>query len=93
VNRTRPDELELAGELDLATRDLLIEAARAYRRRGGDLRLDAGGISFVDCAGLASLMELAQRTRASGGHFEITCSSSCLVRLSRLTGTDASLAG
>jgi anti-anti-sigma factor len=83
--RTDPDVLRLFGELDLATIDVLLTAARAART-GPALRVDATGVSFVDCAGLASLVELAAETRAAGSAFEISAASGPLIRLSQLTG-------
>jgi anti-anti-sigma factor len=90
-SRSLPGELQVAGELDLATRDVLLAVARGRRRRDADLRVDASGVSFVDLAGLASLLEVASETRAAGAHFEITGFSSALSRLVRLTGSEARL--
>jgi anti-anti-sigma factor len=93
ASSARPEELQVAGELDLATRDVLLAVARGRRRKAGDLRLDATGVSFVDLAGLASLLEVARETRAAGARFELTGSSSSLSRLVRLTGMQARLGG
>ena len=89
----RPGEIEIAGELDLATCDLLLAVVRGRRQRSGNLRIDAGGISFVDPVGLASLLQVARETRAAGAHFEITVASQSLGRLIRMTGTDIHLTG
>ena len=56
-------------------------------------RLAVGGISFVDMAGLESLLQVARETRAAGAHFEITAASQSLSRLTRMTGTDKHLTG
>lgn len=62
-----PDRWALTGDLDIATGGLLV----ALARRRGDLRIDASGLRFVDCAGLGSLRELANRVRLAGGRFEL----------------------
>ena len=93
VCSARPGEIEIAGELDIATRDVLLAVVRGRRRRSGDLRVDAGGISFVDMAGLESLLQVARETRADGARFEITVASRSLSRLTRMTGTDRHLTG
>jgi anti-anti-sigma factor len=90
VTRARPVEVRLAGELDLATRDVLALAIDVVSSRG-DLCIDAAGISFVDCTGLASLVEAARTVRASGARFEVARMSPELARLARLTGTETAL--
>jgi anti-anti-sigma regulatory factor len=87
----RPGEIVIAGELDLATRDVLLAVTRGRRRRSGDLYIDAGGISFVDMVGLESLLLVGRETRATGAHFEIAVTSQSLRRLTRMTGTDGHL--
>ena len=86
-----PGVIEIAGELDLATRDVLLAVVRGRRRRSGDLHVDASGISFIDMAGLESLLQVASETRATGAHFEITVTSQSLSRLTRMTGTERHL--
>lgn len=76
--------VKLEGELELGTRELLQSAIGAGPATG-DLRLDAAGLSFVDCSGLGALVELARSVRASGRHFEITRASRALARLCQLT--------
>jgi anti-anti-sigma factor len=82
--QTEPGALQLYGELDVATKDLLLNAVR--RGSTAPLRVDATGVTFVDCAGLGSLVELAAETRASGRAFEISAASRPLTRLTELTG-------
>jgi anti-anti-sigma factor len=83
---TRDGVLRLQGELDLATRTTLLSAIRGRPEPPGDVRLDASELSFIDCAGLGLLVELATETRASGQRFEITASSPALTRLTRFAG-------
>jgi anti-anti-sigma factor len=83
--RERPGAWRLHGELDLATRWVLANAVRS-EATAGDLRLDAAEVSFVDCSGLGTLVDLARAVRAAGHRFEIAPASGALTRLSRLTG-------
>jgi anti-anti-sigma factor len=83
--RERPGEWRLDGELDLATRHVLATAIRSGSATG-DVSLDAAGVSFVDCSGLGTLIDLAHTVRAGGHRFEITRASGALMRLTRLTG-------
>jgi anti-anti-sigma factor len=85
--RDEPGRLRLTGELELGTREILAAVAGPPDYRTRDLRLDASELSFVDCAGLATLVELARTTRANGLGFAITSASDALARLSALTGT------
>lgn len=82
--RERPGEWRLDGELDFATRHVLAAALRSGAGTG-DVCLDAAGVSFVDCSGLGTLIDLARTVRARGHRFEITRASRALVRLSGLT--------
>ena len=82
-----PGRLRLIGELDLYTRGELLAAAAGHGR-GGDVRLDASGLTFVDCSGLAALVRIACAIRDSGASFAIAAPSSALALLSRLANTD-----
>jgi anti-anti-sigma factor len=57
VGHGQPGAWRLHGELDLATRWVLATAVRS-EASAGDVRLDAAGVSFVDCSGLGTLIEL-----------------------------------
>ena len=87
-SRARPGRLRLAGELDVATRDMLLAVGSGPDRRARDLRVDASALAFIDCAGLAALVELARAARAEGLAFESTSASGSRARLSALTGMD-----
>lgn len=85
--RDHPGHLRLAGELDLGTYALLKAVARTPDYRMRDLQLDTSALAFVDCVGLATLVELARAARAEGLRFTITSTGEALDRLSALTGT------
>jgi anti-anti-sigma factor len=87
-DRRRPERLRLTGELDFATADVLRAAARTLGHRRHDLVVDASELSFVDCAGLGALVELACTVRRERRAFTITSPSASLTRLSALAGTD-----
>ncbi|MEX1102261.1 MAG: STAS domain-containing protein [Actinomycetota bacterium] len=59
------------GELDLASAPLIKEALPRGAGCGGWVLLDVDGMSFMDCTGLLSILELASDVRASGGVFAI----------------------
>lgn len=82
-----PGRLRLIGELDMYTRGELLAAAAGHGR-GGDVRLDASGLTFVDCSGLAALVRIACATRDSGASFATAAPGSALARLSSLANTD-----
>jgi anti-anti-sigma factor len=87
--RAGSDVVRLEGELDLASRGML--CSLVGERPARDIRIDASGLEFVDCAGLAALLELAHRTRAAGHRFDFTAVSQPLSRLAQLTGTTTRL--
>jgi anti-sigma B factor antagonist len=59
--------LEVFGEVDLANADQLCQAGiRALSPCGGTLRIDLGGVTFMDSTGLAALIQI--RNQASGAH-------------------------
>jgi anti-sigma B factor antagonist len=73
--RRRVDEvvlvLQVDGELDIKSTDSLRSALDAAEREGDIVRIDAGGISFVDSTALGVLLASAQRLSARGGRLEL----------------------
>jgi anti-anti-sigma factor len=86
----RPGQLRLVGELDVCTRGQLLAAAAGHIG-ATDLRLDASGLTFVDCSGLGALVRIAHATRGDGARFTITATSPALARLSTLANTNQTL--
>jgi anti-anti-sigma factor len=91
ANPEEPGHLRLIGELDVGTRDALITVVDAPEFRARDVRVDASQLVFVDCAGLAVLLQLARRVRAEGFAFGVTRAGDALARLSALTHTRETL--
>jgi anti-sigma B factor antagonist len=76
--------LRLAGELDLATADLLREHVHRLVRGGGQpLRLvfDMAGLEFMDVTGLGALLEARRKVAAIGGSVAITRPRPMVVRM------------
>jgi anti-anti-sigma factor len=73
--RRRVDEvvlvLQVDGELDIKSTDSLRSALDAAEREGNIVRIDAGGVSFVDSTALGVLLASAQRLSARGGRLEL----------------------
>jgi anti-anti-sigma factor len=73
--RRRVDEvvlvLQVDGELDIKSIDSLRSALDAAEREGNIVRIDAGGVSFVDSTALGVLLASAQRLSARGGRLEL----------------------
>ena len=62
--------LKLAGELDVATADLLRERVRDLLGHGTDVHrlvLDLAGLEFLDVTGLGALLETRRKLAALGG--------------------------
>ena len=53
------NEYRLIGELDLASAPDLLAALQDSVSAGGELRLDVGELTFMDCQGIRMLLELA----------------------------------
>jgi anti-anti-sigma factor len=55
----------LAGELDVATRQIAYDACVAGESR--DIVVDLGAVSFLDCSGYGALMAASAELRRRGG--------------------------
>ncbi|WP_369203354.1 anti-sigma factor antagonist [Streptomyces sp. PU-14G] len=79
--------VELRGEIDLAvvlatTPQLYALTAAPARRLVADLR----PVTFIDCSGLALLVDIRSRVLAGGGTFTLVCADARVLRLLRITG-------
>jgi anti-anti-sigma factor len=68
--------VRVSGELDHATAPVLVAAAQSLADEPGDLVVDLGGLTFVDSAGLNTLVELGVAAHDRG----------CSLRLRNVTG-------
>jgi anti-anti-sigma factor len=82
-----PALVTLVGELDVSTAPLLRDC---FARIDGDVEVDCSGLEFVDAQGLAVFV--AARARCEPHErFVLVEPASCLLRLLRITGLDATL--
>ncbi|MFP5253418.1 MAG: STAS domain-containing protein [Actinomycetes bacterium] len=81
--------IEVRGEIDLATvntlRAAVIEAIAAGARR---IHLMLDGVTYIDSAGLGTLIGAHKRLAALGGELVVACDVERVLRLFRLTGVD-----
>ncbi|MGI5350026.1 STAS domain-containing protein [Streptomyces sp. CA-250714] len=85
--------VELHGEIDLAvvldTTPQLYELTTAAAPR---LVADLRPVTFIDCSGLALLVDIRSRVLASGGTFTLVCADPRVLRLLQITGLSDVLA-
>ena len=84
--------LELQGEMDMASADLLDEAlANADLGDSDAVVLDLRGVSFVDSTGLKAIFKMRKSVREGGREFAVTKGSAQVQRLLGLTRLDEHL--
>jgi anti-anti-sigma factor len=86
IETTGPTSAVLSGELDLAA---ISTVQVALARFEGDLSLDCSGLTFIDAAGLRTLVDVLSRSEAKGTRLVLVHPSRCLVRLLELTNLSA----
>jgi anti-sigma B factor antagonist len=75
----------VAGELDLHSSAVLCE--RLSRIRDADvIDLDAGGITFIDSAGLHALLVARKAAMDRGAEFRVVATSERMARVVEITG-------
>ena len=83
----------LSGELNFAQVPKALAAAREALQQGqGPVELDLSGVTRVDSAGLALLLELARAARAGGRELRCTRAPEQLRRLAEFFGLSTLLA-
>jgi anti-sigma B factor antagonist len=83
--------VRLTGELDLAVAGQLRSTLAAARPSGRLLLLDLQGLTFMDCAGIAVLVQEQRRAQADGYSVAVTGARGEVAELLALTGLDAQL--
>jgi anti-anti-sigma factor len=78
----------LRGEIDGQTCSKLDIAAGAPADAGRTVVLDLSEVSFVDSAGLRTMVGLDRRAKAAGGSLELRSPNPTLTRLLELTSLD-----
>ncbi|HUR42207.1 MAG TPA: STAS domain-containing protein [Verrucomicrobiae bacterium] len=85
--------LSLAGELTFARARELLDGSRSQVSQGqGPMEIDLSGVTRVDSAGLALLLELARAARAAGRELRCTRAPEKLRRLADFFGLTPLLA-
>ena len=94
TRRDRPTvaNRQLLGEVDIASRDAVIATVlEAVTPATTVVVLDMSQVEFIDCAGLASILQARRRAAESGCAVQLTALSSSVRRLLELTNTAALL--
>ncbi len=78
--------LSVAGEVDLAVVDELVQRARACLADADGLRLELGGVSFIDSSGLGALVLVREEATAAGKSLSLVDVPESMSRLLQLTG-------
>ena len=84
--------MQLSGELTFASAAQALEGARGEVAGQGPLELDLSGVTRVDSAGLALLLELARAARKAGRDLRCTRAPEQLRRLAEFFGLTQVLA-
>jgi anti-sigma B factor antagonist len=85
--------LEVAGELDIATRGDLADRLTQTLAAGGkaDVVLDFSRLRFCDASGLSLLVSARLRIRARNGRLRLVCPDGLVRRLVRIAGLQQSI--
>jgi anti-anti-sigma factor len=86
--------LRLAGELDLATADLLRERVRTLLGHGSVIQLlvlDVAGLEFLDVTGLGALLEARRKLAATGATLTLRRPRPMVVRMLSLLNLEEAL--
>jgi anti-sigma B factor antagonist len=75
------------GEVDLETAPRLRDELLQHLRPGVTVRLDLGGVTFMDSSGLQALLTSLRRASLVGAELQLVRLSSRVQRLLELTGT------
>lgn len=84
-------EVRLEGELDLETVPAVEAALVEARAVRNAVRLDLGGVTFVDSTGVRLLLAEAERSRSDGWELVLGRPSAAVARTLTLTGVDGRL--
>lgn len=76
------------GEIDLQVADELRDALLDAVEAGGAVIVDMAGVSHIDSAGIASLVEAFQRARERGQTFRLAAVPASALRVMRISHLD-----
>jgi anti-sigma B factor antagonist len=92
-DRRRGTLITLAGEMDLDSAPLLLQAVEDCLRSGiRSIDIDLTGVTFCDVSGLNAFLDATWRTTAAGGRMRLENLCPMLTRLLALTETHLFLA-
>jgi anti-sigma B factor antagonist len=80
-----------AGEIDLATVDLVREALEEEQIAGDDVVLDLRAVGFMDTSGLRYVLELNERAGREGFGFRIIRGPRAVQRVFEVSGLESRL--
>jgi anti-sigma B factor antagonist len=88
--KAEPEKLQVqvVGELDLATAPQLASCLRSLSADTGSLCLDLTRVTFLDLSGLRVLLDARRDAHARGAHLRIVAPSGACRRLFELTETE-----
>lgn len=79
-------QVAVAGDVDLASADGLLEAVAPLVRPGVEVAVDCAEVRFLDSAGLRVLLELNRRAQDAGGTLVLVAPSEVVTRILELAG-------
>ncbi|WP_336206553.1 STAS domain-containing protein [Nonomuraea sp. LPB2021202275-12-8] len=80
--------VSVSGELDIATTELLRAHLFDALERAGEVVLEVSGLSFIDAAGLGTLVAIRSRARLLRTRLLLAGTPPPMARLLRITGLD-----
>jgi len=86
VDYAEPVVVRLCGELDIAVAHNVRESVKPYLTPGRTVVADLAGLSFVDSAGLACLVDCYKTARRSGSAFWVRGAHDEVAVVLKLTG-------
>jgi anti-sigma B factor antagonist len=84
--------LRVDGEIDLATARDLVAAATDGVDPAEPLRLDLGGVTFIDSTGISALLEIRRAALEAGSRVELVTLSPAVEKVLALAGLTAHFA-
>jgi len=87
-SRNGTDLLSVSGEVDIASVDDFLAAARSRLENAPVLEIDLGSVSFIDSSGLGALVRLHKESEEAGKELRLANVPGSMRRLLEITGLD-----
>jgi anti-sigma B factor antagonist len=78
--------ISVSGELDLASANTFVDEVTMSATDSKVVRLDLGGVTFMDSTGLGALIKIRNWTAGRGGSMLLVAASPAVERVLELTG-------